>query len=109
MYRSHRALVRAQNRSMKIGLALVALIAIVQTTMHLVSVGPVPRDGIGPILDAYRSVAHLLPPHGSVGFVDTSQDADFNTLSYYLAQQALAPRIVSRDISADTAIVITPT
>ena len=93
----------------KIGAVLLALIATGQTIAYLVSAGPVPADGIGPILKAYRSVADFLPPDGLVGFIGTSKDDDFNGINYYLAQQALTPRVLSWKNAADASIVITTT
>lgn len=94
---------------MKIFWPVLALIALLQSAMYLARLGPPRQDGIGPILDAYRSVAPLLPPHGVVGFIGTAPDAEFNTLAYYLAQQALAPRVVSLEVGTGAAVVITTT
>ena len=93
----------------KIGAVVLALIATAQTIAYLVSAGPVPADGIGTILKAYRSVANFLPPDGLVGFIGTSKDDDFNGINYYLAQQALAPRVFSWKNDAGANIVITTT
>lgn len=89
--------------------AALALIALLQSAAYLVRSGPPKPDGIGPILDAYRSVRPLLPPHGVVGFVDTAPTAEFNAINYYLAQQALAPRVVSLETGTEAAVVITAT
>jgi hypothetical protein len=94
---------------MRIFCAVLAFIALLQSAASVVRCGPPKRDGIGPILAAYRSVAPLLPPHDVVGFVETAPDAEFNTINYYLAQHALAPRVVSREIGAGTVVVITAT
>jgi hypothetical protein len=94
---------------MRIFCAALASIALLQSAAYLVRTGLPKQDGIGPILDAYRSVAPLLPPHGVVGFVDTAPDAEFNAINYYLAQQALAPRVVSLEIGTGAAVVITTT
>lgn len=94
---------------MRIFSAALAFVALLQSAGYLVRTGSPKQDGIGPILAAYHSVAPLLPPHGLVGFIDTAPDAEFNTVNYYLAQQALAPRVVSREIGAGTAVVITAT
>lgn len=94
---------------MKIACVVLAFIAMSQSAAHLLRSGPPRQDGIGPILDAYRSVTPLLPPHGVVGFIDTAPDAEFNAINYYLAQQALAPRVVSLEIGTGAAVVITAT
>jgi hypothetical protein len=94
---------------MKILAAFLAVIALSQSAVYLVRTGPPREDGIGPILNAYRSVAPLLPPHGVVGFIATAPDAEFNTINYYVAQQALAPRIVSLEAGPAAAVVITAT
>jgi hypothetical protein len=89
--------------------ATLAVIALLQTAAYLVRTGPPRQDGIGPILTAYRSVGPLLPPDGTVGFVPTAPDANFNAMNYYLAQQALAPRLVSWELVAAADVVITST
>jgi hypothetical protein len=94
---------------MKFVAAILAVIALSQSAAHLLRTGPPKEDGIGPILNAYRSVAPLLPPRGVVGFIATAPDTEFNTINYYVAQQALAPRIVSLEAGPSAAVVITAT
>ena len=84
-------------------------IAIAQSIWHLVTAPPPVADGIGGLISAYRSIAMFLPPHGVVGYLETSPDPDFNTVNYYVAEQALAPRILSREATATADIVITTT
>ena len=87
--------------------ALLVLIALAQGATYLVTAGPSPPDGIGSFLAAYRSVERFLPPDGVVGFVETSADVEFNTITYYVAQQALAPRVLSRQAGATAEFVVT--
>jgi hypothetical protein len=42
-----------------------------------------------------------------VGFLETSPDDEFNTITYYVAQQALAPRVLSRQAAANAEFVVT--
>jgi hypothetical protein len=88
---------------------ILALIAMAQSAAYVARMPPPPADGIGAVLAAYRSVAPMLPADGLIGFVETSADADLNRLHYYLAQHALAPRVLSQasDVTANV-VVTTP-
>jgi hypothetical protein len=86
--------------------AILVLIALAQSAAYLVTAGPSPPDGIGSLIAAYDSVERLLPPDGVVGFAETSADVEFNTITYYVAQQALAPRVLSREAAADAEFVV---
>ena len=94
---------------MKKAAVAIALIALAQSAAYLVRSEPSTPDGIGSLIAAYKSVAPLLPVDGVVGFVDTSPNVDVNTVNYYVAQQALAPRVLSREIGAEAEFVITTT
>jgi hypothetical protein len=92
---------------MKYVVVVLALIALAQSAVHVARMPPPPADGIGAVLAAYESVAPLLPADGLIGFVETSADADLNRLNYYLAQHALAPRLLSREPDVAANVVIT--
>jgi len=89
--------------------AAVTLVALGQTAGHLIMLGPPTPDQIGPLLAAYESVEGMLPAGGSVGFLATSQDEVLNTVNYYVAQQALAPRVLTRDLGSTTEFIVTTT
>jgi hypothetical protein len=94
---------------MRILVVVLALAALAQSVSSVVRRPPTPPDHIGSILAAYESIAPLLPPDGLIRFVDTSPDVDFNTVNYYVAQQALAPRVVSRESHVESDFFITTT
>jgi hypothetical protein len=52
------------------------------------------RDRVGPVLQIYRSLASDLPASGYIGFVETLDDPVHNAANYFVAQYALAPRVV---------------
>ncbi len=87
--------------------AILMLIALAQSAAYLVTAGPSPPDGIGSFIAAYHSVERFLPPDGVVGFVETSANVEFNAITYYVAQQALAPRVLSRETGATAEFVVT--
>lgn len=94
---------------MKQAAAIMAVIALSQTVSYLRTPGPPPDHGVDGLLAAYRSVEPMLPPSGVVGFLETAADADFNTVNFYVAQHALAPRVLLREAAATAQFVITTT
>ena len=94
---------------MKIAIVVVASVALAQSVWSVLKHPGTPPDNIGSILAAYESIAPLLPDDGVIRFVDTAADADVNTVNYYVAQQALAPRVLSREPGVDAEFFITAT
>jgi hypothetical protein len=86
-----------------------ALVALAQSAAYVARMPPPPDDGIGAVLAAYESVAPMLPAEGVIGFVNTAANDDLNTLNFYLAQHALAPRLLSREPDAATDFAVTAT
>ena len=66
-----------------------------------------PPDPVGPLDAEFRSLAHVMPPVGDVGFLqyhEADGSAD-HLLVYYVAQYALAPRRVVKRIDKEFLIV----
>jgi hypothetical protein len=83
-----------------------AIVAIVQ----LVARGQLPAAGsdrVGPVLEIYRSLAQDLPASGYIGFEGTLDDAVDGAANYFVAQYALAPRIVVNGFDERAEFVIT--
>jgi hypothetical protein len=60
-------------------------------------------------LDAdFRTLAHALPPSGAVGFLTYAVDDDRadHVMVYYVAQYALAPRLVEKRTDLEFLIVV---
>jgi hypothetical protein len=64
-------------------------------------------DHIGPGLDLYRAVSANLPAAGAIGFIATTDNSLFNTANYYVAQHALAPRVLLNPSDAKVEFVVT--
>jgi hypothetical protein len=66
-----------------------------------------PPDAVGPLDAEFRSLAHLMPPEGIVGFLQYHEDdgrADHLQV-YYVAQYALAPRRIVKRLDTEFLIV----
>jgi len=73
------------------------LVGAVGVALLLAAVGapaPVATHAVGPVLAAYRTAALDLPDRGPIAFVTTSDDPTTASAHQYLAQHALAPRLV---------------
>jgi hypothetical protein len=70
-------------------------------------VSQAPPDLVGPGLELYRGLVADLPPAGVIGFLESSDNAVFNTANYYVAQYALAPRIVLNGFDSNVRFVVT--
>ena len=66
-----------------------------------------PLDSVGALEAEFRSLAHVMPPAGVVGFLKYYEEdgrAD-HLLVYYVAQYALAPRLVVKRTDPEFLIV----
>ncbi len=88
-----------------------ALVTIVFAAWQALTAQPAVRaatsDRVGQLLAAYRKLPPYLPPAGQIGFVSTTADPTFNSANYYVAQYALAPRVVVLPIGPHVRFVIT--
>jgi len=69
--------------------------------------GAVPADPtVDALLRSYLSVAPVLPPDARVGFLPVTADPTLATTTHFLAQYALAPRVVDLEFR-DVALAVT--
>jgi len=64
-------------------------------------------DQISQMRAAYRQLTTYLPASGEIGFLMTTDNQTFNSANYYVAQYALAPRVVVLPIGSHVRFVIT--
>jgi hypothetical protein len=64
-------------------------------------------DPVTALESEFAGLAHALPPAGAVGFLpyDVDDDRVDRVMAYYVAQYALAPRVVLKRIDLDFVIV----
>jgi hypothetical protein len=88
-----------------------ALVTIVFAAWQALTAQPAVRDvasdQITQMLAAYRKLPTYLPAAGEIGFVATTGDPTFDSANYYVAQYALAPRVVVLPIGPHVRFVIT--
>jgi len=88
-----------------------ALVTIVFAAWQALTAPPAVRDvtsdQISQMLAAYRKLPTYLPAAGEIGFVTTTGDPTFDSANYYVAQYALAPRVVVLPIGPHVRFVIT--
>lgn len=65
-------------------------------------------DDIGRLLALYASVAADLPPGERIGFVSAVSDRAKSGAMMYLAQNALAPRLLDANLAAVSLVISTP-
>src|ERR1700752_2584152 len=88
-----------------------ALVTIVFAAWQALTAQPAVRevtaDQVSQMLAAYRKLPTYLPAAGEIGFVMTTGDPTFDSANYYVAQYALAPRVVVLPIGPHVRFVIT--
>jgi hypothetical protein len=80
---------------------LVGMAGVAALVMVALSPAPVVTLAVGPVLNAYRGATRDLPARGRILFVTTSNDPTTSSAQQYLAQQALAPRLVALAIGEE--------
>lgn len=73
---------------------LVGMVGVAALVALASSPAPAPTHVVAPVLSAYRTATRDLPARGHILFVATSNDPTASSAHQYLAQQALAPRLV---------------
>ena len=67
-----------------------------------------PTAGVGHLMTLYASVAAELPIGARVGFVSLLADRAASGAARFIAQNALAPRLLDSDLTAVSFVVTTP-
>ena len=65
-------------------------------------------DDVAPLLTLYTSVASRLPAGERIGFVSSVADRARSTAMLYLAQNALAPRLLDPGLAEVSHVISTP-
>lgn len=81
-----------------------ALVSVIAACRSAVMRG---ADPIATLDGEFRSLSHALPPSGLVGFLryDMDDDRADRVMTYYVAQYALAPRVVEKRTDVEFLIV----
>lgn len=67
-----------------------------------------PADGVGHVISLYTRVADAVGTNDGIGFLTVAPEPAGAVAVFFLAQHALAPRIVTQDIAASKVVVSSP-
>lgn len=96
-----------QRTAVRIAALLTIVFAAWQALTAQPAVRDVTSDHVTQMLAAYRQLTTYLPASGEIGFLMTTDNQTFNSANYYVAQYALAPRVVVLPIGPHVRFVIT--
>lgn len=88
-----------------------ALVTVMFSAWQALTAEPPVREAISDQVTQMRAVysqlTTYLPASGEIGFLMTTDNPTFNSANYYVAQYALAPRVVVLPIGSHVRFVIT--
>lgn len=91
------------------GCTLVVCIVQLAIYQHHLARAPVPPDLITPVRAAFAALHVDLPATGAIGFLPTLADPTLAVGSFFVAQYALAPHVLSLELDKAGLVIAGPT